>query len=117
LSGPEPFPSSLLSSSENAARARLVTPAELAAFLVVDRSYVYEHAHELGAIRLGSGPRARMRFDLQDVKGRLGAATCLAGRESGSREATSSAGSRGRRRRRTGTNVELLPIRGRSEAA
>jgi hypothetical protein len=117
ISDREPSPASATSSSENAARARLVTPAELAAFLVVDRSYVYEHAHELGAIRLGSGPRARMRFDLEDVKRRLSAATCLGGRESGSGEAASSAGSRGSRRRRTGTNVELLPIRGRSEAA
>src|SRR4051812_18039740 len=29
----------------------------------VDRGWVYEHAEELGAIRLGGGPRPRLRFD------------------------------------------------------
>lgn len=33
----------------------------------VSRSYVYEHAEELGAIRLGEGPKARLRFDLEQV--------------------------------------------------
>ena len=35
--------------------------------LMVEASFVYEHAVELGAMRLGSGPRARLRFDLEDV--------------------------------------------------
>ena len=33
--------------------------------------YVYAHARELGAIRLGDGPRARLRFDLAEVERRL----------------------------------------------
>ena len=33
----------------------------------VSRSYVYEHAEALGAIRLGEGPKARLRFDLEQV--------------------------------------------------
>ena len=44
---------------------RLLTADELAAWLRVDRAYVYEHAAELGVFRLGSGPRARLRFDLR----------------------------------------------------
>jgi hypothetical protein len=95
----------------------LLTPAELADFLSVERPYVYEHAAELGAFRLGSGPRARLRFDLDEVKRRMGGTHCLAGRESSGTDSASEAVNRPRRRRRTGTSVELLPIRGRSEAA
>ena len=36
---------------------RLVTPAELAVWLNVTTGYIYEHADELGALVLGSGPR------------------------------------------------------------
>ena len=46
--------------------ARLVDVAGLAALLGVDRSWVYAHAKELHAIRLG-GPRGRIRFDLSVV--------------------------------------------------
>lgn len=46
---------------------RLATAAELAAQLGVSRAYVYEHAERLGAIRLGRGPRARLRFDPHEV--------------------------------------------------
>lgn len=41
----------------------LVTATELAELLGVHRSYIYEHADDLGAVRLGDGPRARLRFD------------------------------------------------------
>jgi|tagenome__1003787_1003787.scaffolds.fasta_scaffold20520901_1 hypothetical protein len=34
----------------------------------VSVDYVYAHARELGAIRLGEGPKARLRFDLADVE-------------------------------------------------
>ena len=36
--------------------------AELARRLGVSREWVYEHADELGARRIGSGPRPRLRF-------------------------------------------------------
>lgn len=51
--------------------ARLTTAAELATRLGVSRAYVYEHAERLGAIRLGCGPRARLRFDPHEVMSRL----------------------------------------------
>ena len=35
---------------------------EVAERLGVDRDWVYKHADELGASRLGSGPRPRLRF-------------------------------------------------------
>jgi hypothetical protein len=44
-------------------RRELIGAAELARRLGVDRSWVYSHAIELGAVKLGEGPRARLRFD------------------------------------------------------
>ncbi|HVW47931.1 MAG TPA: hypothetical protein VHA76_12805 [Solirubrobacterales bacterium] len=44
-------------------RRELIGAAELADRLGVDRSWVYSHAIELGAMKLGDGPRARLRFD------------------------------------------------------
>ena len=41
----------------------LVDAATLAGMLGVSRAYVYEHSGDLGALRLGDGPRARLRFD------------------------------------------------------
>jgi hypothetical protein len=41
-----------------------VDAATLAAHLGVTRGFVYEHATDLGAVRLGVGSRARLRFDL-----------------------------------------------------
>jgi hypothetical protein len=45
---------------------------ELAERLGVERSWVYAHARELGGVRLGDGPRARLRFDVERVRGMLG---------------------------------------------
>jgi hypothetical protein len=42
----------------------LLTVGQLATHLGLSRAWVYEHAQELGAIRTGDGPKARMRFDL-----------------------------------------------------
>jgi hypothetical protein len=42
--------------------ARLVDPATLARILGVERDWIYAHATQLGAIRLG-GPTGRLRFD------------------------------------------------------
>ncbi len=41
-----------------------MTAKELATHLKLNPAWVYEHAEELGAIRTGDGPKARMRFDL-----------------------------------------------------
>ncbi len=50
-----------------------LTAAELAARLGVERAWIYRHAAELGAIRLGAGPRARLRFDAELVAEHLSA--------------------------------------------
>jgi hypothetical protein len=41
----------------------LMTAKEVAQRFNVDRGWVYAHARELGAIRLGGGSRAPLRFD------------------------------------------------------
>lgn len=52
---------------------RLITAAEVARWCGVDRSWVYAHADELGAIRLGDGERPRLRFDSSQVGDRIDA--------------------------------------------
>ena len=97
---------------------RLLSPAELADWLGVERSFVYEHARELGALRLGSGPRGRLRFDVEEVARRLREqGTCSTGREYEPPKPAQEAAKRRRRRKRMGTSGDLLPIRGRTERA
>jgi hypothetical protein len=45
--------------------ARLVDAAELADLLGVARSWVYDNAERIGGVRLGDGPRGRLRFDVE----------------------------------------------------
>ncbi len=42
-----------------------MTAKELARHLKLNPAWIYEHAQELGAIRTGKGPKARMRFNLE----------------------------------------------------
>lgn len=46
----------------------LLSTKELADELHVSVDYVYAHAADLGAMRLGDGPKARLRFDLRAAK-------------------------------------------------
>lgn len=52
---------------------RLLTAAEVSEWWGVARRWVYNHADQLGARRLGSGRRPRLRFDPDEVAERLGA--------------------------------------------
>ena len=52
---------------------RFVDAAHVARLLGVERDWVYEHAVQLGGIRLG-GPRGRLRFDRETLPERLGQA-------------------------------------------
>jgi hypothetical protein len=52
---------------------RLVDAATLAIELGVERSWIYEHAAVLRPIRLGNGPKARLRFDPHVVRKLLAA--------------------------------------------
>lgn len=71
----------LLASAEaQQPRERLISAAEVAQRWGVSRRWVYGHAEELGAHRLGAGRRPRLRFDPEVVAERLGE---LAGRDGG----------------------------------
>ena len=89
----------------------LVDAQAVADALGVTRGFVYEHAVDLGAVRLGSGPRARLRFRLDEVETRLTA--CTAGRGSESPVSAPVRACRPAARRHLGTKVDLLPVRGR----
>lgn len=51
---------------------RLISAATVAEWWGVDRRWVYDHADQLGARRLGAGKRPRLRFDPDDVAERIG---------------------------------------------
>ena len=101
---------------QNARATELVDAAAVAEYLSVARSWVYEHASELGARRLGAGPRARLRFSLAEVDERL--TSCTTGRKSQHAAEPIAKPIRHRQRPpRLGTGVALLPIRGSTRAA
>lgn len=80
--------------------ARLADASTVARVLGVERDWVYAHAQELGAIRLG-GPRGRLRFDLDRIQSRLASSEPAA-------QAHSQPRTPGKRQART-SKVELLP--------
>jgi hypothetical protein len=88
----------------------LVDAAELARQLGIKRSWVYSHAIELGAVKLGNGTKPRLRFD-PEVAARV---LRKVGEESATDPPTRSGERAGQSRGLEG-RVELLPIRGRGE--
>jgi hypothetical protein len=88
----------------------LVDAATLAVELGVERSWVYAHRDELGAVQLGGGSRPRLRFDVEAARNVLARS-----RINGSHEPnphTPASSSIRPRRRRTGDSPPLLPIKG-----
>jgi hypothetical protein len=65
------------------AAPELLTAAEVARRYRVDRSWVYSHATELGALRLGDGRKPRLRFDPQRVRQALDARSPSEGSRTG----------------------------------
>lgn len=61
----------------------LLTVAETADVLRVRRSWVYEHAAELGAVKLGKGQTAPLRIPRDGVRGVVGAPARPRARQSG----------------------------------
>jgi hypothetical protein len=84
---------------------KLIDAAEVARRFSLSRDYVYEHADDLDAVRLGDGPRARLRFDPVTVGERL--------RRSSGQE-PSQHKVKPVRTVRKGRDDTLLPIRGES---
>jgi hypothetical protein len=103
----------LRTESQSSHERRLVDAATLAAELGVERSWVYAHRAELGAIQLGSGSKPRLRFDV-DVARELLAHS--AAKQPQTQQPPTVAGSQQHRhRQRSGSGAELLPIRGVAE--
>jgi hypothetical protein len=50
---------------------RLLTVAQVAREFGVSSDWVYANARHLGAIRMGSGPKARLRFDRDTLGARI----------------------------------------------
>ena len=89
---------------ESRQMGQLVDAAAVARLLGVSRATVYAKADELGAIRIGNGKRARLRFD---------PASIVAGRLAASRDRDTTPRRRPSRRRSKRPKSELLPIQGR----
>ena len=53
------------------ARPRLLTVAQVAREFGVSADWLYANAEPLGAIRMGRGPRARLRFDRDAIGSRI----------------------------------------------
>ncbi|MDQ6807524.1 MAG: hypothetical protein M3065_21820 [Actinomycetota bacterium] len=102
-------------------RAGLLTASELAEELSVARGFVYDHAEELGAVRLGAGSKPRLRFDLEHARSAL--ACCGGERSQGAKpsKAGADAPARARRPRRLPSGLpkpgSVLEVRGSGRAA
>ncbi len=83
------------------ARSRLIEAPEAAERLGVSAEWVRDHALELGAVRLGDGPRPRLRFDPERV------AEALNRRSGGG----------GSKEQRSGSRSGPAPLRAQREAA
>jgi hypothetical protein len=53
--------------AEQAAPSQLVDAQTVADALGVSRDYIYDHADELGGVKVGNGDRPRWRFNLADA--------------------------------------------------
>ena len=53
-------------------RRQLISAEEVSQWWGVSRRWVYDNAERLGARRLGTGPRPRLRFDPDEVAEQLG---------------------------------------------
>ena len=88
----------------------LVDASELAKRFGIERSWVYSHAIELGAVKLGNGAKPRLRFDPEvaaRVLRKVGEEPTADPLARSSKRAGQPPGVEGR--------VELLPIRGPGE--
>lgn len=91
-------------------RRELVDAAELARRLGIERSWVYSHAIELGAVKLGSGSKPRLRFDPE-----VGARVLRRAGEEPEADPPARSGKRASQPQGSKRKAQLLPIRGPGE--
>jgi transposase-like protein len=89
---------------EDGAAVSMVSVAEVARRFGISRDYIYDHAAELGAVRLGDGPRARLRLDPAKVAARLSKSASPSPPEKRETKRTQ------RRRPRSARRVPVLPV-------
>jgi hypothetical protein len=90
------------------AAPRLLSAAQAADRIGMSRDFVYEHARELGAVRVGDSSRPRLRFDPRRLDEWVSARSGGGGSE---RPGPARGAASGRRRRtRPGRPLDLLPI-------
>jgi hypothetical protein len=68
---------------------QLITAEEVAQWWGISRRWIYDHADDLGARRLGAGRRPRLRFDPDEVAERLGEIGAIDGGVEDRRRSTS----------------------------
>lgn len=91
----------------------LVDAAELARRFGIERSWVYSHAIELGAVKLGDGSKPRLRFDPQ-----IAARVLRKAGEGSAADPPARSGERaGQPQRGRGSEVPLLPFDGQDDSA
>jgi len=86
---------------DDSAAPRLVSASVIAERFEVSRQWVYENANRLGAVRLGTGARPRLRFD-----------PVLAASLLEDRAGAKSGPARGERQPLTSDRLDLIPLRG-----
>jgi len=91
---------------QQASPNRMLSATEVASRYGVSRSWVYENAARLGAVRLGTGPRPRLRFSVTEVSARLEVL-----------RAEEHAPAPPRRQTHWIDAADLIPIRGRTQKA
>ena len=101
----------ILDEREQRPAAGLVDAATVARLLGISRSTVYEHAAEFGAVQLGNGKRAALRFDVEQAR------AAWTRRDSSERSdaedpPASSGVTRRRKQAAARQTADLLPIRG-----
>jgi hypothetical protein len=95
------------------AEPKLLSAAEVARRLGRSRDWVYEHADDLGVVRLGDGPRARLAFSTDRLDAFV---TRRPARDGSDREKPAPDRARRRRRRdKRRSDVRLLPVGGREK--
>lgn len=62
-----------VSPAPGGASGEMLDAAEVGRRWGISRRWIYDHADDLGAMRMGGGPRPRLRFDPAEVAERLGA--------------------------------------------